>query len=1165
MIDETPLEEAERLKRSAIRRATEGEALDTIASELGIVRLTLQRWLEEGLHPPSASRDDTVSMPGSPRAPNHESPPLLDHTGPDGRFQRLELLGEGGMGAVYRAWDSQYSCAVALKIVRPHRTMRLERFKEEFRRAACLSHPNLVTMYDLVVVQDRPCFSMELIDGAPLRTTLPLAPSRVHDVAVQLFAGLTCLHDHGIVHRDIKPANVLRESTGRVVIVDFGLAVLVDQTKPSFGGTLPYMAPELFQRSGQLHAAVDVYAAGVLLAELLLGRPWRPDYHGQPVPEEWLDAMGTGELADVVRACLEPDPRVRPLAGALLGRLPGRKAHVSRPRPRAGFVGRTAQLAWLDAHVQRGSFVRVAGPGSIGKSALLTHALDKRHTISSGCHPAETVPFNGFDRAMGVLARRLRPESPERITLSAAFPAFGTARQRRGAVPLMEDLAAALARAMDDAEVSTLWIDDAQWLDRDSTRLLRALVELSDRAAVVATHRLLPEDHPLRREGWFVESEVCTLGPMDRRDASTLAHKLVDDDPEGLLDLVGPHPFRLEQFAPHWQRGERVVPPLAEQVQAELSGHPAAMEILELVAVHGAPLPVHVLASPFLDQRFPKALAVLTRSRRLLAFHSTQEVAFTHDTTLDALLEGLDPATRRSHHELLARAFQRRDPSDPGSAARHFALAGNLQAAHAPAVRAARDAEAVFAWARAADFYGLVASRSDFDADTRRAYAVALSRCGLAEQSARQHLALGTLEDRRRAAELLVSCGAFEEGDRVLGEVLRDHGLAAPTLDAGSLLRVAYWSVRARLSSWRPRRRSERRLEPVVDALWTVTGALGQFDSVRTLAYHGQHLVLAKRSGDVGRWARAAALLASYANIDPESPRHHQIDAAIDELLRTCDDPDQRAWVLVSRGYRAVITSRFADALHHFDRAEAIYRKTRTVRWERTLGWTNRLFALVHLGRLEEAKREYRVLIRRFEELGDRASIAIVEAGAGAFAALADADPQLAVARLDRGRSLLPEQAPVTFTFLDLYGRVAVDRYVGDLQRARERVQQAWPALRAFRWFRMPAHVLAYLYCVTHPTRRNVRWARRRLSRQPSPYSRTARDELALLHGDDPQHVGRLEEAERQARQAGIANAADAFALRRARATEGDTDAVIRDVARRGVEDPPSFLRLWGA
>lgn len=352
----------------------------------------------------------------------------------------------------------------------------------------------------------------------------------------------------------------------------------------------------------------------------------------------------------------------------------------------------------------------------------------------------------------------------------------------------------------------------------------------------------------------------------------------------------------------------------------------------------------------------------------------------------------------------------------------------------------------------------------------------------------------------------------------------------------------------------------------MADALWTVTGALGQFDPVRALAVHGQHVVLAKRSGDVGRLVRAAALDASYRNVDPSMPEAERIDQVIDGLLEGCDDSDLHAWVHVSRGYRAFNTSRFARALQHFERAEQLYLTTRTVRWERTLGWTNRVFCLGHLGRHEEMRQEYRTLKRRFEELGDRgASLAILEVGAGALVALAQDDPQLAVERLDHSVALLPDPAPATFAFLDLFGRVQVDLYQGDRARARARVREAWSSMRALRFFRMPGHVLAWMRVVTDPTRRNVRWAARQLARDASPWSRTAAAEVGLLRLSERRLRKELPAAEQVARDADLQDAADAFRLRLARAAGDDVQGLLDGVRARGIREPERFLRLWGA
>lgn len=207
-----------------------------------------------------------------------------------GRYRVLQLLGKGGMGAVYLAVDSQLNRRVALKVPffnAREEPRRAERFIREARSAACLHHPNICTVFDAGEIDNRPFITMALIDGQPLddlfsETQLLPVPT-VLTIVRQVAVALQKAHDQSIVHRDLKPANIMITPDGEPIIMDFGLAKLVGEAdaaetrltqEGALLGTPRYMAPE------QVHAdqtaigpATDVYALGVILFELLTGKP----------------------------------------------------------------------------------------------------------------------------------------------------------------------------------------------------------------------------------------------------------------------------------------------------------------------------------------------------------------------------------------------------------------------------------------------------------------------------------------------------------------------------------------------------------------------------------------------------------------------------------------------------------------------------------------------------------------------------------------------------------------------------------------------------------------------------------------------------------------------------------------------------------------------------
>ena len=180
----------------------------------------------------------TASDPAAGEPPpakaNRFIPPTPEQLSP--HFPQLEILGligQGGMGAVYRARQRQLDRLIALKILPAEVSQDpafAERFMREARALARLNHPNIVAVHDFGQADGFYYFLMEFIDGATLRQVLAegkLSPREALAIVPQLCAGLQYAHDQGVVHRDIKPENILLDKTGRVKIADFGLARLV--------------------------------------------------------------------------------------------------------------------------------------------------------------------------------------------------------------------------------------------------------------------------------------------------------------------------------------------------------------------------------------------------------------------------------------------------------------------------------------------------------------------------------------------------------------------------------------------------------------------------------------------------------------------------------------------------------------------------------------------------------------------------------------------------------------------------------------------------------------------------------------------------------------------------------------------------------------------------
>ena len=255
-----------------------------------------------------------------------------------GRFELLREIGKGGFGVVYEARDSELGRFVAFKAVRPgpRPEVRAERLIREAETAARLSHPNIVTLFDVGRAVEGPYLVMELLRGGTLSQKLrqELPPLReVLRIAVAIGQGLAHAHAHGVIHRDLTPGNVFLCDDGQVKLLDLGLAHAFGHRKID-GGTPTYMAPEQ-QRGAPEDERTDVYALGVILFQMLSGEvPSTGEAVTQPATAPSLDVPELPALADLIEQMLAHDPVKRPRdAGEALSALSELQHELERAQP----------------------------------------------------------------------------------------------------------------------------------------------------------------------------------------------------------------------------------------------------------------------------------------------------------------------------------------------------------------------------------------------------------------------------------------------------------------------------------------------------------------------------------------------------------------------------------------------------------------------------------------------------------------------------------------------------------------------------------------------------------------------------------------------------------------------------------------------------------------
>ncbi|WP_425381600.1 serine/threonine-protein kinase [Spiroplasma endosymbiont of Polydrusus pterygomalis] len=206
------------------------------------------------------------------------------------RYHILKVIGSGGMAKVYEAEDKYLNRQVALKVINPISPLDdliKERFLQEIRAVSRIRHPNVILVYDIFIDKKDWCLVFELLEGKTLKEYLSnysvLSVNEVIVIMKEILKGVSACHAANIIHRDLKPENIILTSSGAIKVLDFGIAVIDDYEVKKHAnqvvGTMKYIAPEVvkFQKPT---IQSDIYALGIILYELLVGKP--PFFHKNP-------------------------------------------------------------------------------------------------------------------------------------------------------------------------------------------------------------------------------------------------------------------------------------------------------------------------------------------------------------------------------------------------------------------------------------------------------------------------------------------------------------------------------------------------------------------------------------------------------------------------------------------------------------------------------------------------------------------------------------------------------------------------------------------------------------------------------------------------------------------------------------------------------------------
>ncbi len=974
----------------------------------------------------------------------------------------------------------------------------------------------------------------------------PGDPERIRTILRQVASGLCSVHSAGKLHRDMKSSNVLVTADGRAVVLDFGLALEFEEANleslaGGIVGTVQYMAPE--QGAGrQLSAASDWYSVGVMLYEALTGKL---PYHGTvkeilqskqcqlAPPPSTIVATVPKDLDSLCIDLLRIRPEERPSGEEVLERLDGpnkitRAAHATVRRalatPMDVFVGRENEQRQLhraltEARAGIAAVALVHGPSGMGKSMLLQHFLEhpdlKDTLILRGrCYEQESVSYKAFDSAADALYRWLRQRSAKELQrllpedmglLTQIFPVLGDIREiaghprgkksegdvqelRRRAFRAFRDL---LARIQQEQQV-VLFLDDLQWADVESGRLLTALLappnppplllccsfrsEYEKRSTFLQMLLSLDERDAFRRFdvglkplsfGEALEFAGCILATQPEESGQRVRRIAEESggNPYFLLELVRGSGGELQDAEP-LPKAAGLESIIWRRIQALPE---AAQRLLYTVAVFGQPLAqADAYGAAGFSGRDPTPMNLLRYEYlvRTAGMHELDPVESFHDRIRETVVSRIAPVERRELHARLAHTLENTGRADMETLAVHFEGADETIKAAALYEGAAQQSSATLAFDRAAQLLESALRLSSHAAEKTQSLklklADALANAGRGVRAAREYESAAKqaspdlqLELERNAAFHFCSSGRLQDGLAIFHRVLGRVGLRISSNRKMTIVKFLSRSLWLQLRGARfqeklPSEIPSKLLERI-DSAWAVAAPMGMIDLLQGINFGTLCLLLALKAGDPARLVRAT-MVGAYA-LSVQGRRGHRLAEQLVELshgyAEKLGDPRLRANVAFSRMAIAYICAEWRVCCREALEAEKIFTRECTgARFELGSIWTIYLYSLYTLGEFAELGRRCRPLLQDAEERDDQYTYANIEVFCEPLVLLAADRPGDARQTSRNGLQRWPFRGVHLQHFMASHAAIWTDFYEGRGAECFESVQKTWDSLR---------------------------------------------------------------------------------------------------------------------
>jgi hypothetical protein len=862
-----------------------------------------------------------------------------------------------------------------------------------------------------------------------------------------------------------------------------------------------------------------------------------------PPPSQIVDGVPP-DLESICCELLRREPGERPNGRRVLRRL-GVETRLLSPTPLGGtlrettLVGRSAELralhlAYVRARTGGAVIVRVRGASGMGKSALVHHFLDGLATrtdavVLRGCaYERESIAYKAVDGVVDALSRCLvamdqRGEAmvfpADASALAHLFPVLSRVRGiaveptaaaadplalRQRAFRALREILSALARK----GPTILHLDDVQWGDVDSATLLIEVMRGPDPPPllVILGHRdgadaeassflVYLREHGL--DGFDVRE--IPVAPLGVDDARRLALNVLGADDEAarrVADAIAHGANGSAFFVEDLARSAKAQgitsgadafiadasPRLDDMIRRRIARlHTGSLEVLELTAVHGRPLPLAILQEVAGGPgRIESHLGELREHHFVnVSLRDGREIVeTTHDRIREAVVATLSPEVMRERHRQLAIAYEREPDVNAEAIVDHWFGAGEAGRAAKYAEQAAQRAAEKLAFDRSVELYRLTLGALAPDAPevpaVRERLAEALAWAGRGLESAREYLeAVRTAPAQRRAmlervaANQLLFGGQIDEGSRLLRRALARSGRAAPRSALGAFLALLFYRMWLRLRGlhFTPREPEQlpARTVEYLEALYAAALGLALVDVVGGGSLIARFLVLALRTGHRPAVAAAALLGANQlaARGGPESEQERALAAL---AIRAAGSEEQRNLsaqpAQATHAFRHFLRGQWRQARDLFETAYTTLPASRD-RWNQHGMAVFGEFALVFLGELELAGRRLPGLMADAEQRGDLLKIVNLSTGVAPMVHLAGDDPTAARRAMAIAFARWPQPGFLLQHWRALLAQIDIDLYEGNGMRAHERMAgETRRVRRSFLWVAQYVRVL---------------------------------------------------------------------------------------------------------